>query len=731
MSKNKKNDDDYYIGINKNHNNNKKKNTRSKTNNTTRNSNMNNGKKSSKKKKINQKNAKLFFIMIILVLLIISTIGFDIYLHLDNGDCVKLIEKYMGYINSEEYQEMYQLISEKSKNEISEEDFIARNKNIYDGIEANNIDISSVTVNNDKTSVTYTTTMNSLAGRISFINTANIVYENEEYKIDWNSKLIFPELKENYKVKVATYKSRRGSIVDRNNKALAKDDKALSVGIVPGKMSDQKEKDIYEISKLLDVEKDYINNQLSQSYVKENTFVPIKTIEKSNKELKEKLLQIKGIMITDKDIRLYPFGNATSQLLGYVQTINEEELKSKSGKGYTSTSLIGKTGLEKVFENTLHGTDGSEIYIIDEKENKVKTLAEVLPQDGKEVKITIDCELQQAIYEEYEDDKSANVVINSKTGEVLAMVSTPTFNSNDFITGISNEKWKLLNDDENNPLINRCLLRYAPGSSMKPIIGAIGLTSEKFSADEDFGKSGKEWQKDSSWKDFKVTTLSTYSGEANLENALIYSDNIYFAKAALKIGSSTLLKYTKKIGFGENYNFIQTVEKSQISNNGKIDSEGQLANTGYGQAEVLVNPIFMAAVYSAFANNGNMMKLYLEYNEKNQGQIDKENVFTEYAANTIKDDLIQIVENPKGTGHQAFIDDIKIAGKTGTAEIKKNQNDDSGTEIGWFNCFTIDDETKNNILIVSMVEDVKNRGGSHYVVPKVKKIIEFYLQNNN
>ena len=163
----------------------------------------------------------------------------------------------------------------------------------------------------------------------------------------------------------------------------------------------------------------------------------------------------------------------------------------------------------------------------------------------------------------------------------------------------------------------------------------------------------------------------------------------------------------------------------------------------------------MAGVYSAFANNGNMINLYLEYSENAQTQIDKSNVFTEYAANTIKDDLLQVVENPKGTGHQAYMEDIKIAGKTGTAEIKKDQNDNSGTEIGWFNCLILfslfffcvvtafyaplvgyivlrhQDEVKNNILIVSMVEDVKYRGGSHYVVPKVRNIIEFYLQKDN
>lgn len=215
-----------------------------------------------------------------------------------------------------------------------------------------------------------------------------------------------------------------------------------------------------------------------------------------------------------------------------------------------------------------------------------------------------------------------------------------------------------------------------------------------------------------------------------MQNALIYSDNIYFAKAALKIGASELSKYAKKIGFGEIFEFVQNLEKSQISNNGKIDSEGQLANTGYGQAEVLVNPIFMASLYSAFVNSGNMIKPYIQYNEKPNSEILKNEAFTEEAANIIKEDLIQVVENPKGTGHQAFIDGLKIAGKTGTAEIKKEQNDNDGTEIGWFNAFIVDENSSKQFLIISLVEDVKNRGGSHYVVPKVKNIIQEYLTSN-
>lgn len=680
-----------------------------------------------KKSKKNKKNHKMIGSVIFLSLLIIGAIALDIYLHIDHGEYVNTLKKYMSYIETNNYEAMYEMLTEESKSQISQEDFILKNQKIYDGIEAKNITVSNVTVNQEKTEISYVTTMNTIAGRVEFSNTIPIQKNGEEYQIQWSSTIIFPELKDGYKVKVNTENAKRGNIFDRNGNVLAGEGIASSVGLVPGKMSDDKEKSILKISNLLGIEPDFIRTQLSQSYVKEDTFVPLKTIEKSNKELKEQLLQIKGIMITDKKTRNYPLGEAASQMLGYVQIISAEELTTYQEKGYTSSSFIGKTGLERVYENTLHGTDGCEVCIYDEKGNKIKTLAQVLQKDGKDITLTIDSYLQQVVYDQFQKDKSATVVMNPKTGEILALVSTPTYNSNDFSLGMLNEKWQALNQDENKPLINRYLARYAPGSSFKPIIGAIALSNEKLEADEDLGKSGTSWQKDNSWNDFKVTTLASYSGPANLQNALIYSDNIYFAKVALKIGANDLAKYVKKLGFGENLDFIQTIEKSQISNSGKIDSEKQLANTGYGQAEVLVNPIFMASVYSTFVNEGNMIKPYLEYREKSGNQTWKDNVFTAEASKIIQEDLIQVVENERGTGHQAKMENVVLAGKTGTAEIKKDQNDTNGTEIGWFNAFVVSDDDTQQILVVSLVEDVKNRGGSHYVVPKVKNIIDAYL----
>ena len=132
----------------------------------------------------------------------------------------------------------------------------------------------------------------------------------------------------------------------------------------------------------------------------------------------------------------------------------------------------------------------------------------------------------------------------------------------------------------------------------------------------------------------------------------------------------------------------------------------------------------MASIYSAFVNEGNMIKPYIEYSSKAKSEYWIENAFTKEAANTIKEDLIQVVENPNGTAHEAKIEGMTIAGKTGTAEIKASQDDENGTEIGWFNAFRVTDNVDDQLLIISMIEDVKDRGGSHYLLPKVKNMLK-------
>lgn len=679
------------------------------------------------------KSKKFIIIVISIILILAISVGIGITIYFNNKPKNKpenVLQTFASYINDKKYEDMYSLLSSKSRANISEEDFIKRNKNIYEGIETENfsVDIQSIENENKLAKVTYKNSMDTMSGHVDFTNTVTLeLNEEKEYKIDWTSNLIFPKLNTEDKVRVKTIEAKRGSILDRNGEYLATNGVASQIGLVPGKMSDNKEEDIAKIAELLNMTSDGINSELSASYVKADTFVPLKTVGKNELELKNKLLEVKGIKIIDTDERIYPQGEAISQLVGYIQPISAEELKEKAKDGYTSSSKIGKYGLERAYESTLRSINGSEIYIEDVNGNKKTSIAKQEQKDGQDVKLTIDSKLQQTVYEQFKDDKSAVVVMNPKTGEMLALASCPSFDSNDFSLGMTTADYNSLTADSNNPLYNRYLATYAPGSSFKPIIGAIGLTTGAFSADDDFGRSGTKWQNDSSWGDFYITTLSTYSGPANLKNALIHSDNIYFAKAALKIGGKNLINSLKNIGFGQQIEFPQTISKSSYSNSESFTNETQLANSGYGQGEVLVNPINMAMMYSAFVNEGNMIMPYLEYKENASSQTAKYykgNAFSKEAANEVRDDLIQVVENPSGTAHSAKIEGKTIAGKTGTAEIKQSKDDTEGTEIGWFNAFNVEESDENSLLVVSMVENVKGKGGSHYLLPKVRAIFE-------
>ena len=674
------------------------------------------------------KNKKAIIITLLILIIIAIIIGVIIYLNTPKENAQQVFTKYISLINEKKYEELYSNLSAESKNNISEEDFVARNKNIYEGIDAVNIEVQ---IQNEEkqgkaSKITYNETMSTSAGDISFDNTVNLVIEDKEYKINWTSSMIFPELRDTDKVRVSTIESKRGEILDRNGNKLAENGSISSIGIVPGKLSENKEQDIQKISELTGVSVDYINNQLSQSWVTDDTFVPIKKVSTSETSLKEQLLQISGIQINSTNARVYPLGNEAAHLIGYVQTINAEELEQNAGKGYSSTSLIGKAGLEAAYEEKLRGIDGTEIYIQDAEGNKLKTLAKQDKKDGENITLTIDSTLQKEIYEQMKSDKGLWVVMEPSTGEILAAVSTPTYDSNDFVLGLSTDEWNQLNNDTSKPLYNRFIQRYCPGSTFKPITGAIGLTTGDVDPNSDYGYTGTSWQKDNSWGNYNVTTLTAYNGPKNLLNAIMHSDNIYFAQTALKIGADKYVENLNKLGFNEKLDFPLTLAKSQYANDNGTTIEGEikLADTAYGQGSLLVNPIHMASIYSAFTNNGNMIKPILLASEE-KGQIWKENVFTENAANTIKEDLIQTIENPNGNAKDMRIQGLTIAGKTGTAELKTSNEDTESGTLGWFNCFTIG-RSQGDLLMVGMVENTQNNdeGGSHYIISKMKSILQ-------
>ena len=667
-------------------------------------------------------NKKIVIGIVVTIIVIVLAVAGGVIAYRMTRDTSKpedVLIKYVGYVNEQNYEEMYKLLTNDSKEQISQEDFISRNKNIYEGIDMTDmkIEITNVTEENSKTYIiSYNQSMNSEAGKIEFENTANVIKDKElGYQLNWKSSLIFPNLSSTDKVRIKTISAERGSIVDKNGNMLAGLGTVSSVGIVPGKLGENKDENIEKIANLLGTTADSINKTLSASWVKDDTFVPLKKIQVDSIELKEQLLQIPGIKITSTKSRVYPLGEASAHLVGYVQNITADELKENRGKGYTSTSVIGKAGLEKKYEKRLKGKDGVEIYIEDSDGKRKKDIAKIDVQNGETIKLTIDSTMQSKLYNELKNDAGFFVVMHPNTGALLALVSTPSYDPNDFTLGLSTEKWNAIKDNENKPMLTRYLQSYCPGSTFKAVTGAVGLTTGKLSTSDIFSYSGLSWKKDG-WGQYDITTLTAYSGPKNLENAMIHSDNIYFAQAALQIGAKSFTSGLKQIKFGENIDFTLGNIKSQYTNNGEISNEKVLADSGYGQGEILVNPIHMASIYSAFANDGNMIKPYLEEGTETSYLV--EGAFTKEAANTIKEDLIQVVENQEGTAKDMRVQGRTIAGKTGTAELKGSKDAEADV-LGWFDCFTSDNDS-NQLLVISMVENGRSLGGSHYLINKIK-----------
>lgn len=642
----------------------------------------------------------------------------------------ELLMEYMDLLNEEKYEEMYAYLTEEAKASIDQEAYVERYENIYGGIEAMNIRVDieeREEGHKDKKAVTqrlqYSLTMDTLAGELSF-DTIAIFTKDEEgfYKMSWDSQDIFPGLYEGYKVRVKTVTAKRGNIYDKNQTALAREGTASSVGLVPGKLADNREEALAQLSELLDISAERIEKELSAGWVRDDTFVPLRTVSKEAYELKEQLLEIPGVMITDTTVRYYPFHEKAAQLTGYVQSITAEELEERRGQGYHKNSQIGKAGAERIYEELLRSRDGYSIEIINEQGEVQSVVLEKPAEDGKDVVLTIDIVLQQHLYQELEGDEGCAAAIDPKSGAVLAMTSAPAYDPNDFVMGYTSSAWDRINNDETQPLFNRFLAAWAPGSVFKPITAALGLTGGSLNPDEDVKNEGLSWQKDSGWGDYYVTTLVDYPVK-DLNNALIHSDNIYFAKAAVNMGEEAFAKGLDSLGFCEELEFDFSLKASSYGSEGKIGSETELADSAYGQGKVLVNPIHLASVYSAFVNEGDMVKPYLTGD--GAGGFWKEDVFTPEAAQKVLDGLYQVVEDPEGTAHEAYRSQYRLAGKTGTAEIKDSKEDTNGTELGWFVGMSGED-TEKPLLIVMMIEDVKGRGGSHYVIPKAMKGFDVY-----
>ena len=632
----------------------------------------------------------------------------------------QVVTEYFELLKKKDYKQMYQMLNPKIVYTPTQKYFVEKYKEFYEEIDAKNIQIKIL--DEQDSVIEYLIYIDTLAGRITYRNKVGV--KNEQ--IQFNKELIMDGYTDGCKIKITTYNpEKRGRILDRNGKVLAEDGKGYSVGLVKGKLNG--ENDYGQIAQYLETDVETLQKKMSASWINDDSFVPIKTVSEATKNdlINKNILGIKGVKISTVSIRTYPYDKVASHIVGYVQNVNAEDLKKHKNEGYNSTSVIGRNGIEAAYEEKLRGITSGKIELVDKNDKVIKELChkevKMSPQD---ITLTIDIDLQQSLYNEYQNDKSASVALNPKTGEVLALVSTPSYSNNDFVLGLSIDKWNELNNDVNQPLLNRYKQTYTPGSTMKPITAAIGLETKLIDLDKDLGAEDK-WQKDSSWANYYVTTLHAPTPN-NLKNALTYSDNVYFARSALNIGKENLFKYYKNLRIGEKIPFELSLNRSQYINKKQKVNDQLIADSGYGQGQILMNPVQLASIYSSFINNGS---IYRPHIVKKGEQMWIQRVFSDQTVKTIKEDLINVIADENGTGHSIYHENIQLAGKTGTAEIKQSQSDTTGSELGWFTVMTTD--SKRPILMTTVVEDVKGRGGSGYVVEHTKTPLDSYFSKAN
>ena len=593
-------------------------------------------------------NKKSFLMIGSVVLAAVTVIGIAVFLIIGKESPKKTFEEYAALLEEGKYEEMYPYLSKDAKANWAKDDFVKRYSNIFSGIEASNIEIN-VTDEKDGI-VTYEESMQTMAGEISFTHEANLVEEKDDtssYKVDWNSTYVFPELADSDYVSVQTEKGKRGTIEDRNGTALATEGTVYSVGMVAGPKATQDTQK--KLAEILSIDEDSIKQALDAGWVQEGMFVPVKTI-------------------SEKD------NNAISQELGNLEGVSEDKLKAN---------------------------DGAVIFIYDQNGNVKKQIAKKEAKNGQNVRTTIDVNTQKAVYEQLKNDAGGSVVMDSKTGEVLALVSTPSYDPQDFALGMDNKTWNALNENKDNPFMNRITSVYTPGSTFKMISAAIGLDSKTIDENTAIEKVEK-WQKDKSWGNNYVTTTEQYTEPSNLKNALIYSDNIYFAQLADKIGSKTYTSYLDTFGFNKKINFELGVQQSTYGD--KMEDIQKLCATGYGQGDLQISPLHLTSIYTSLINDGTILQPYLVYSN-NETKTMVKNAYSKETANIVYKDL-QATMNHYGSNP------TNAAGKTGTAEI------DNGKEtIGWVSA------VNENIAITMMVDKTKDKGYSQYVLPKVQKIL--------
>lgn len=644
---------------------------------------------------------KLLFISCGLLALLIAILSIVFFLHSkDTKARDRVINNWIQTIEQQKFDQIPKLVTNNSilKQDFTEKTVVDKYNTVFSGLHAKTINISSVNqvkVAKNRYKLTYTMRVETALGDITDLHyTAILTKHDKAYKINWHPGLIFPHMEKTDRIRYTINQPTRGSIVDRNGQPLATNAPFYNLGVIPEQLGTGKErtKNIKAISDEFSISTEIIDKKLQQKWVKDHLFVPLKIVNR--KEVKV----LTGAQYKATDIRYYPLGKAAAQLIGYTGSVTAEDLE-KNPK-LNDGDIIGKTGLEATFDKRLRGQAGGDIAIVTASGRIRDVLLHAEQTDGEMIMLTIDHTIQKAAFRALEKSVGASVVMDPKNGDLKALVSKPSYDPNKMVRGISQEDYDIYANDEDLPFLNRFTNRYAPGSTLKTLTAAIGLDNGTTTPTKTHKIEGLQWQKDKSWGSYYVTRLHDDVSTVNYVDALIYSDNIFFAKEALEMGEKKLRNGLNQFAFNKEFDLPLSMKPAQISTNDTFNSDILLADTAYGQGQVLMSPIQQAVSYATFANDGNMVepKLLLDAEVKTTRVIQKD------TAHKVRDAMVQVVEHKGGTGNTLQSLNIPIAAKTGTAEIKQKQGVYDGTENSLVVAFNPE---KENYLLLTIIENHK------------------------
>ena len=543
---------------------------------------------------------------------------------------------------------------------------------------------------------------------------------------------LYARLAEGNRIRIIPAEAARGTFYDRNGELLVTNRPGFAVSLLPLTEPVSPEV-IARVSKLINVPVDEIQRKIDAHVgfdpirIKSDVLPDIVTIIEEQKD------DYPGVVIEVLPIRDYIYGEYAAHVFGYVSEINEEELERRKDEGYKSGYIIGKFGLERIYDKDVRGVNGGDQVEVDVSGRPVQLLGRQSPVPGNDLILTIDKHIQE-VAEQAVDAQlaivhvhaAAAVVMNPQTGEVLAMVSRPAFNPNLFAGGISTQNWNVLNNNPYHPMDNKAITgEYPPGSTFKIVTGTAALAEHKVTPQEKIYDAGQHW----------IIPKTNAAGEAlgwiNFQEAMAHSDNVYFYEMGNRLGIDALERYSRMFGLGERTGIDLPYEAEGLVPNRKYkadnfeDGEWYLSETfdaAIGQGFNLVTPLQAAMVMGEIAADGKRYQPHLvqrivdvngntvrEFQPKLLSELD----VNPSIIRNVQDGLHQVTKI--GTAARVFAGfPIDIAGKTGTSENSQ------GRDHGWFVAYG--PYVNPNIVVAVIVE--QGGFGSVSAVPIGRKILE-------